>query len=98
MKRRPVIQSRAFATVALISGLALVSLGIGARFWAVDHVQRWSGRRDLGFVSCTHCHLQRLDKMAWAQPRPKHASPAGLTVSLDSKRVYIALDDLDQVA
>ena len=85
------------ATVALLALLATGGLGVGARFWAVDHVQRWTGRSDLGFVTCTHCHLQRLENMPWAKPRPRHASPAGLAVSADSQKVYIALDDLDEI-
>src|SRR5690242_3778776 len=35
--------------------------------------------------------------MGWAQPRPRHAAPAGLAVAADGAKVYIALDDLDQV-
>jgi DNA-binding beta-propeller fold protein YncE len=91
------MKNQGFATIALISLLAIGGLAAGGRYWAVDHVQRWSGRRDLGFVSCNHCHLQNLERMPWAKPRPHHAAPAGLAVSPDSKRVFIALDDIDEV-
>lgn len=88
---------RGFATTALISLLALAGLAVGGRYWSVAHVARWTGRQDLGFVNCTYCHGQRIEKLPWAQPRPRHASPAALAVSSDGKRVYIALDDLDEV-
>src|SRR3954463_4936348 len=94
----PENNTRGFVAVALVSLLAIGGVGLGARSWAVDHVRRWSGRSDLGFVSCNHCHLQRLENLPWAKPRPRHASPAALAVSGDSKRVYIALDDLDEIA
>src|SRR5262249_34538141 len=61
------------------------------------HVRRWTGRPDLGLVSCKHCHLQSLEEMPWAKARPHHASPAGIAVSPDGKKLYVALDDLDQV-
>src|SRR5689334_22744179 len=91
------MKRRGFAAIALVTLLALGGLSRGARSWAIDHVQRWSGRADLGFVSCNHCHLQRIENMPWAQPRPHHASPAGLALSADNERVFIALDDLDQI-
>ena len=34
----------------------------------------------------------------WTQPRPHHDAPAGLAISPDGKKIYIALDDRDQVA
>jgi DNA-binding beta-propeller fold protein YncE len=92
------MRTRAFTTPIVVSVLATAGLVIGGRFWAIDHVQRWSGRRDLGFVTCSHCHLQRLERMPWAKPRPHHSAPAGLAVSPDGKVIYIALDDVDEVA
>ena len=76
--------------------LALAGLTGGGHAWSVAHVQRWTGRPDLGFVNCNHCHLN-IEKMPWAQPRPHHAAPAGLVVSPDGQKLYIALDDLDEV-
>jgi YVTN family beta-propeller protein len=83
--------------MALTSLLAMGGLAAGGRYWAVDHIGRWTGRHDLSFVSCDHCHLQRLESMPWAKPRPHHAAPAGLAVSPDNTRAYVALDDLNEV-
>ncbi len=92
------MKTRGFSAIALMSLLAMGGLAVGARFWAVDHVRRWSGRDNLGFVSCNHCHLQSLEKLPWAKPRPHHPAPAALAVSPDGAKVYVALDDVDQVA
>ena len=88
---------KGYATVTLATSLVLGGLAVGGRFWSAQHVQRWTGRQDLGFVSCNHCHWQRIEDTPWAQPRPRHASPAGLAVSPDSTKIYIALDDLDEL-
>jgi len=85
-----------FVIVVLISLLALGGLTWGGHAWSVAHVQRWSGRQGLGFVGCNHCHLS-IESMPWAQPRPHHPAPAGLAVSPDGLRLYIALDDVDEV-
>ena len=82
--------------LALIGLFALVGLTGGGHAWSVAHVRRWSGRPDLGFVSCNHCHLA-IEKMPWAKPRPHHPAPAGLAVSPDGQKLYIALDDMDEV-
>jgi YVTN family beta-propeller protein len=91
------MKPRGFSLTACVGVLALGALGFGAHTWTVAHVQRWTGRQDLGFVGCNHCHLVRLERMPWAQERPRHAAPAGLAVSPDGQRVFIALDELDQV-
>jgi DNA-binding beta-propeller fold protein YncE len=88
---------RGFVILAFMSLLALVGLAAAGRGWSVAHVRRWTGRPELGFVSCNHCHLGRIEKMPWARPRPRHASPAGLALSPDGKRLYVALDDLNEV-
>lgn len=82
-------------------GAALVvaaGVGVGLHAWSVRHVQRWSGRKDLGWVHCSHCHQGKLEDLPWAKPRPKHPAPAGLAVSPDGRWVYIALDDVDELA
>ena len=73
-------------------------LGFGSYFWSVAHVRRWSGRQDLSFVSCNHCHLVRVEKMPGPRNGRAIGAPAGLAVSPDGKRLYIALDDLDEIA
>ncbi len=91
------MKRRAFATSATLGLVVVSGLAFGGRSWSVDHVRRWSGRSDLGFVTCSHCHLNRLEALPWAKPHPRHAAPAGLAISPDHDKVYIALDDLDEV-
>lgn len=91
------MKARGFVLVSVTSLLALGGLGGGGYLWSVGHVRRWTGRPDLNFVSCNHCHGVRLDKLAWAKPRPRHRSPAGLAVSPDGRRLFIALDDVDEL-
>lgn len=77
--------------------MASAGAGLGGYSWSTTHVRRWSGRQDLGFVSCKHCHLVDLNRISWARPRPHHAAPGGMAVSPDGTKIYIALDDLDEV-
>jgi DNA-binding beta-propeller fold protein YncE len=91
------MKNRGFITAAMVGLLALGGLTAGRRSWSIAHVGRWTGRQDLGFVSCNHCHLQRIENLPWAKPRPRHPAPAGLVVSPDGKRLYVALDDVGEV-
>lgn len=86
-----------YIIASLSTVLAVGSLGLGGYAWAVAHVRRWTGRQDLGFVSCNHCHVGPLERMSWAKPRPHHAAPFSLVIAPDNRRVYIALDDVDEV-
>lgn len=79
---------------SLVAGGALSTAG---HFWSVRHVRHWTGRADLGYVSCTRCHGDGLRKLAWEKPRPHHPAPAGLALTPDGRRLYIALDDVDEV-
>jgi len=87
--------------ISRVTVLALALLGAGAAFagrtWSTHHVRRWTGRSDLGFVSCNHCHLSNLETISWAQTRPRHHAPFGLAVSPDSSRIFIACDDVDEI-
>ena len=82
----------------VVGGLIVAGLSaLGAR----SHMLTMSGRKDLtGVKNCWTCHFQpeTTDELPWAKPRPHHAAPAGLAVSPDGKRLYVALDDLDEVA
>lgn len=91
MKRRTLV-----VLWALI-GLGAVGLWLRQSYWN-DHMRRMSGQKSLAGVTCFHCHLVSTNQLAWAQPRPRHDSPAGIVVSPDGTRLFIALDDRDQVA
>ncbi len=91
------MKRRGYVLMSLIGLVALGGLGWGGRSWSIAHVRRWTGRPELGLINCHHCHLVNIEKMPWARARPHHRSPAGLAVSADSQKVYIALDDVDEV-
>jgi YVTN family beta-propeller protein len=84
------------ATPLVLAGAG--SAVVGGYFLARAHHRRMSGRPDIGFVSCTHCHQASLNRLPWAKPRPHHDAPGGIVVSPDGKRLFIAMDDVDEVA
>src|ERR1017187_3548624 len=71
---------------------------LGHRFGGEAHVRRRIGQQPLAKANCFYCHFVSTDRLPWAKPRPHHDSPAGLVVSHDGKKLYIALDDRDEVA
>lgn len=72
--------------------------GTGGWFGLRAHERKRSGRPDLAFTSCDHCHGMSLSKLPWAKSRPHHSAPAGIAISSDGKRLFVALDDVDEVA
>jgi YVTN family beta-propeller protein len=92
------MHKRSFVMFAVLAVPAVAGLGVGGYSWSIAHVRRWTGRPDLSYVSCGHCHGVSVEKMAWAKPRLHHPAPAGLAVSPDGQRLYIALDDVNEVA
>jgi YVTN family beta-propeller protein len=91
------MRKRAFTLLATILPLVAGALTLGGHSWAVSHARRWTGRADLNFVGCNHCHGVELTRLPWAQPHPRHRSPAGMVASEDGKLLYVALDDVDEV-
>jgi len=85
-----------FSVALILAGTA------GAALWLksgwTDHMRRMSGQKDLAKVTCFNCHFVSTARLPWAKPRPHHDAPAGLAVSPDGKKIYIALDDRDEVA
>lgn len=81
----------------ILAGLAGVTLWLRQNYW-YDHMLRMSGQKSLANVSCSNCHFVSTARLRWAQPRPHHDAPAGLAVSPDGSRLYVALDDRDEVA
>jgi DNA-binding beta-propeller fold protein YncE len=61
-------------------------------------MRQMSVQKDLAKVTCFNCHLVSTARLPWAKSRPHHDAPAGLAVSPDGKKIYIALDDRDEVA
>jgi YVTN family beta-propeller protein len=91
MKKRPLV------ILLVLAGLASVALWLRQNYWT-DHMLRMSHQKNLAKVNCYNCHLVSTDRLRWSQPRPHHDAPAGLAVSPDGKKIYIALDDRDEVA
>jgi YVTN family beta-propeller protein len=91
------MKKRLLVILLVLTGLAGVALWLKQNYWT-DHMLRMSHQKNLAKVTCFNCHLVSTDRLRWSQPRPHHDAPAGLAVSPDGKKIYIALDDRDQVA
>ena len=87
----------AFILLLILVCFASVALWLRQNYW-IDHMRQMSGQKSLANVSCFNCHLVSTAKLRWAQPRPHHDAPAGMAISPDGKKIYIALDDRDEVA
>jgi YVTN family beta-propeller protein len=81
----------------VLAGLAGVALWVRQNYW-IDHMLSMSHQKNLAKVTCFNCHLVSTSRLRWSQPRPHHDAPAGLAVSPDGRKIYIALDDRDEVA
>jgi DNA-binding beta-propeller fold protein YncE len=81
----------------ILTGLASVALWLKQNYWT-DHTLRMSHQKNLAKVTCWNCHLVSTARLRWAKPRPHHDAPGGLAVSPDGRKIYIALDDRDEVA
>ncbi len=84
----------ACAAVILAPGLGF----LGHHFGGTAHVRRKLGQQPLADTSCFQCHFVSTKRLPWSKPRPHHDSIAGLALSPDGKKLYIALDDRDQIA
>lgn len=91
------MKKHAIVILLVLAGFAGVALWLKQNYWT-DHMLRMSGQKNLANVSCFNCHLVSTASLRWANPRPHHDAPAGLAVSPDGKKIYIALDDRDEVA
>jgi YVTN family beta-propeller protein len=80
-----------------ILAVATAGTGFVLRHGAEQHMRRMSGWRDTSKANCFNCHGVSTNRLAWAKPRPRHAAPAGLAVSPDGRRLYVALDDRDEL-
>lgn len=89
------IAHRQRARIALLDLVSSAGLALPER--DVRHMQERSGLRDISNVSCRHCHGESLQAMPWANPRPRHPSPAMLAISPDGDRLYATLPDTEEV-
>ena len=71
---------------------------LGHHFGGRAHIRRKLGQAPLANATCFNCHFVSTQALPWAKPRPHHDSPAGLAITPDGKRIFIALDDRDEVA
>lgn len=85
--------------IGLLTGALGCTLGLlGHHFGGNAHVRRKLGQPALRETTCFQCHFVSTSRLLWAKPRPHHDSPGGLAVSPDGNRIYIALEDRDEVA
>lgn len=92
------MKRRGFIFLSLLLAATAGGLSFLGRGLAIRHVERWTGRTDLGFVSCSHCHLSPTGQLAYQNPHPHHPSPVAMAVSADGTRLWIAIDDTREIA
>lgn len=83
--------------VGIVAVMITVFL-LGHHYGGNAHIRRRLGQPPLAKAGCFTCHFVSTDRLLWSKPRPHHDSPAGLVVSRDGKKLYIALNDRDEVA
>lgn len=86
---------RRMARVRTVDLLHSAGVGLPARDLA--HMREQSGLQDLSNVSCRNCHGESTNSLAWARPRTRHPSPAGLEIAPDGSRLFAALSEQDEV-
>ena len=97
-KRRDEMKpSRILIRVGIVVLMSTVSI-LGHHYGGNAHIRKRIGQPPLAKATCFNCHFVSTDRLLWAKPRPHHDSPAGLAVSHDGKRLYISLDNRDEVA
>src|SRR5262245_21645949 len=78
--------------------LAAVTCALGHHFGGNAHIRHKLGQAPLAQASCLNCHFVSSRRLDWAKPRQHHDSPAGLAISPDARRLFIALDDRNEIA
>ena len=92
------MKTRGILIRAGILAVTITVILLGHHYGSNAHIRRRIGQPPLAKATCFNCHFVSTDRLLWAKPRPHHDSPAGLAVSRDGKKLYIALDDRDEVA
>lgn len=90
MKPKPLVISIVLAAVVLGS-----VAGIRNR---LNHMMAMSGQDSITGLSCLKCHLLPEESIPWTVARTLHDGPSGMVISPDGARLYIALDERNQVA
>jgi YVTN family beta-propeller protein len=91
------VKTRTASITLVLGGVTCLALVLWGNQWNADHVRRMTGRQEVADISCYNCHLVSTNRLAWAKLRPRHDSPAGMALSPDGKRIYVALDDRDEI-
>lgn len=82
----------------VLAGLAGTVGALGHHFGGRAHIRRKLGQEPLANATCFNCHFVSTQSLPWAKPRPHHDCPAGLAITPDGSRIFIALDDRDEIA
>jgi YVTN family beta-propeller protein len=78
--------------------VAVIGFGFAMYEGAKAHMRLKSFHEDISGLTCFNCHGVSTNRLAWAKPKPHHDAPAGMVVTPDGRRLFIALDDRDEVA
>ena len=85
-------------TAALAAAVLVPGAWVGARAWAPAHLQKVTGRENPPAVSCLYCHNRsRLPATTRELAAHSYATPAGLAVSDDGDRLYVAASGTDRL-
>src|SRR5260221_1634747 len=79
-------------------GLAGTVCALGHHFGGRAHIRRRLGQEPLAQASCFNCHFVATQNLPWAKTRLHHDCPAGLALSPDGTRLFVALDDRNEIA
>jgi YVTN family beta-propeller protein len=89
---------RRFVGWVALAGVLGTVCALGHHFGGQAHIRRRLGQAPLAEATCFNCHFVSTRSLPWSKPRPHHDSPAGLAISPDGSKVFIALDDRDEIA
>lgn len=82
----------------ILSGCLLLAGGAWAAVaWSREHIRSVTGRSDPSGVSCLSCHGREVPDFTWEQSHPAHPDPAGLALSGDETRLYVACPGTGEV-
>lgn len=86
------------AAAVLVVGVLVPAAWVGVRVWSPAHLRQVTGREDPPTVSCLYCH-RRTPLPAHAQEvsRNSYATPAGLALSADGERLFVAASGTDRL-